>query len=167
MQIDIIVGLITVVVLFVTIGFSMLFSNFWRELGRRIRERIKSEIQVDVISAVHIQEAGLFVHCIDLELSKRSKEEMRIANMTIYDKLGREMPYVMRGHTYPATEFNIDGSETQRWRGFCHRESTGETDRVRIRLAIERIGKRTLWKSFESRTVPPREFPTGEWFFFV
>jgi hypothetical protein len=26
----------------------------------------------------------------------------------------------------------------------------------------ERNGKRPLWKSFESRTVPPREFPTGE-----
>lgn len=161
MQIDIILGLIILVVgMFLGVGLEMLSKNFWGELGRRIMERIKSEVQVDIISVVHTQEAGLFVHSIELEITKRSKEIVRITNMTIYDKLGRVMPLIMRGQTYPETEFEIYDTSVP-WSAFCHRQPTGESDLAKLTLAIEMIGKRTIWRKLKSTIVSAGEFPTG------
>ena len=149
------------VALFLTVGLSILFGYFFREIGGKIKERFKPAIQVTVKSAVHKFDAGLFLHSIDLKLSNTTETEMRIDNITLFDKHKRELRYVTRGDTSAVTEFNIGGSETQDWSCFCHREPTGETDWVKLRLAIERTGKRTLRTKFESRLVREGEFPTG------
>lgn len=141
----------------------MLFGYFFREIGGMIKERFKPEIQVTVKSAVHKFDAGLFLHSVYLNISNTTETEMRIDNITLFDKRKRELRYVTRGHTSAVTEFDIRGGETQSWSCFCHREPTGETDWVKLRLVIERTGRRTLRTKFESRLVLEGEFPTGEW----
>jgi len=166
LQFDIILVTVGIVVLFLTAGLTLLFNHFFKEIAGKVKERLKPDIRVKIESAVHTFDGGLNLHSVDLSISNTAERETRINNITIFDKLGRELRYVTRGHTSPVTEFGISGTETQRWFVFCRRESTGEFDSARLRLAIERKGKRTLWKSFESRSVPHEEFPTGEWFHF-
>lgn len=149
--------------LFLSIGFSLLFTDFWKGVFRRIREWVTPGIQIEVSLAVHKFDAGLFLHSIILNISNTTERETRIDNITIFDKRRRELRYITRKSSL--TELNIGDSETQHWYCFCHREPTGETDLVRLGLAIERTGKRTLWKIFESRLVSDGEFPAEDRFY--
>ena len=153
--------------LFLTVGFTTLFVYFFKEIAGKIRKRFVNEVHVTVKSSVHMFDRGLFLHSIDLRLTNTTETDMRIDNLTIFDKRGRELQYVTRGPTSSTTEFDISGDETYSWSGFRHRNPTGETNRVKLKLTIESIGKRTISRNFESRLVPPERFPSGEFFFFL
>ena len=114
MQLDIVLVTVTILVLFLTVGLTLLSTHFFKEIAGKIRERFKPELEVKVESAVHKVDGGLFLHSIDLSSSNTTERETRIDITTIFDKLGRELRYVTRGHTSPVTEFNIGRSETQR-----------------------------------------------------
>ena len=136
----------------------MLFGYFFKEIAGWIKELFEPGIQVVVELSRYKFDRGKFLHRIDLRITNTSESETRIDNITIFDKRMREMQYVT-SKTSPR-EFDIRGSETQSWFCFCHREPTGETNLVKLRLAIERSGKRKLWKIFESRFDSPEKFPS-------
>lgn len=145
------------VVLFLTIGLSMVFTDIWKGVLRRIRERFVSGIQIEVELAVHeFDRGGLFSHYIGLNISNTSKRNMRIDNIKILDKRKREL----KSDTSSGTPLDIGPDNDGNWFCFCQRKPTRETDIVRLKMGIERLGKRTIWKSFESRFVSDREFPS-------
>ncbi len=159
-----IIALGILVIMFVTIGLSRIFTDFWDNLLRRIKEWRNPEIQIKVERAVHKFDAGVFLYSTDLVFSNTTETETRIEDIKIFDKRKRELEFVTRGHTGPVTSFNIQGNDHQKWFIFCRQKQTGETTLVKLKACIYRTGKKKTCKKFESRLVSEGEFPTGEWF---
>jgi hypothetical protein len=155
LQIDIVAG--DILVLFLTVGLSMLFGYFFKEIADWIKVQFRPEIHVQVELAVHKFDGGAFLHSMFLKFTNMSETETRIDNITMYDKSMRELNFDT--HNTSPLVFNVRGGETQNWWCSCHRDGTGETGLVKLRLAIDRLGKRRLWKIFESRLVTDEEFP--------
>ena len=165
MQIDIVFIGNVLVILFLTGAVTTLFAFIYKKFGGIVLERLKrfkNEFQVDIVDCIHTDESGLFIHFLELNISNNKVSTMRIDNISLFDKQGRELNFITRGHTSPITEFEINGNETEPWRCFCQRQPTGESDQAKLKLVIEKRGKRTTKKNLVSTIVPKRKFPTGE-----
>lgn len=164
MQMDIITLFLTALALFITIGLTAAFTDVWNGLFGRIKERRNPEIQIRIEQATHIHDRGLFLHNMRMSFSNTTETETRIDNIKFFDKKKRELEYVTRGMTGIITSFDIRGNASQFWSIFCHRQPTGETNLVKLKVCIYRVGKRTICKTFESRLVSERQFDSGDWF---
>lgn len=164
MQTGIDVVVISVVVIFVTIGLTKLFTDFWDKLFDRVKQWRNPDIKIEIRRAVHKFNRGLFLHNMDIVFYNTTEIQTRIENVKIFDKKKRELEFVRHGQAGPVTSFDIPGYDIVPWFIFCNRQQTGETTHAKLKVCIYPVGKRKICKKFESTIIEAGQFPTGDFF---
>ena len=142
------------------------FDSFITDLERRIRNRFKTDFQIDIGDCVHTDYHGLPLLSIALEITNDSKRTMRIDKITVYDKKGREMSFSSRMQLSPATEIEIPANYSMPLSLYFDRQPTGETTQVKLKMKIVIRGEKTQSRKFKSIWVSEGKFPTDTIMFF-
>ena len=135
------------------------FDSFITDLEGRIRNRFKTEFQIDIGDCVHTDYNGLPLHSIALKITNNSKRTMRIDKITVYDKKGREMSFSSRMQRSPATEIEIPANYPMPLNLYFARQPTGATTQVKLKMKIVIRGEKTQSRKFKSIWVSEGKFP--------
>jgi hypothetical protein len=165
LQFDIGTLIIGVVLLFIGGAVTAFFGFIYRKSGGVVLSRYsrsKNEFRVDVTDCVHMEEQGKTIYSMDLKLYNNTPSTMRVDDVSIVDKKGRKLEFTSRAQiSRPSTEFEILGNDDYTWYCFCLGQPTGDVERVKLKVLIERKGHRTLKKNIVSTLVTEGKFPSG------
>ena len=173
MQTEIILGVglfvVGLIAIFVTGAAERIFGSIYDKIGSRISEYRghDDDFQIDVCDCVHTVEDGRYVYNLGMDITNESTETIRVSNITIKDEKGHILEYFNRGHTGAVTKFELYGGSNIHWAVFCRGEIIREKkEQTRVKVEIQRIGRKTTKIEIVSTLVSKQKFPSGEWFRF-